>query len=120
MKHFDPATTNIVAVSKPMTRKEKISRLIGIVQNIPRINNPHQWEYLPQELRESYTMSGSIMEIAANDPIFQDAGLTNSTVGEFCRFFEISPSQFHDMACFCRHGEISTGHSYALSLGFIL
>lgn len=113
MKHVDPTT--IVTVP-PMTRKQKLLRLSKIVAQFSWIANPHKWEHLPLDQRDSYTLSGSIMDIASKDPVFKDAGLTGSTVGEFCAFFEMSQSQFHDLSCFCRHGETSSGISYATSL----
>lgn len=51
-------------------------------------------------------VSGSIFDLAMQDPLFRAAGLQGSTIAHGQRFFEISDEELHDLSCNCG-GQIS-------------
>lgn len=58
-------------------------------------------EYMHPEQRDALAWTGSIMEIASQDPIFRTAGLIEKTFGAFRKFFETSPEHVHAISCNC-------------------
>lgn len=89
-----------------MTKKEKLLRWARLVREVPY--QLHMWrglEYTPMDVLERLSDNYSAFSLAANDPIFQDAGIAGHTVGDSMRFFELSLVELHPFSCDC-HGTI--------------
>ena len=86
----------------PMSRRDKLLRFAKIMrehrQEIYIFSNieyygPADWD----ELRHPR----SAFALAAADPVFRGAGLTDSSAGAGAKFFELSRDDLHKFSCDC-------------------
>jgi hypothetical protein len=124
-QHVDPKAAVAVAAPvsmRPMTRIEKLQRLAQLfAKRREPIVNARRWEYIAgQQEKDALAWPNSVMEIAAADPVFRDAGLTGETVGDFRKFFELDNAAYHIFACNCHNGEVSTGGDMAFIANYLI
>lgn len=89
-----------------MTKKEKLLRWARLIREASY--QLYAWrgiEYCDMYQLNGLSNSNSAFSLAANDPIFQDAGIAGHTVGDSMRFFELSQTELHPFSCDC-HGTI--------------
>lgn len=87
-----------------LSLSERRQRLLGMLRNEYRGHRfilGHRLEHLPSDRRAAASWPGSIMSVAASDPILAAAGLRGETFGEFGKFFELSENQTHAVSCDC-------------------
>lgn len=92
----------VCLVDRPMTRKEKLSRLADLI----RQSNGDFVIFHRLETYDNYELSRishpySAFAMAANDPVFQKAGLKNDDVLSSMQFFELSRNELHEFSCDC-------------------
>src|SRR5882672_10066000 len=112
LSHAEVEALNTATPVKEMTRVEKLTRWASLLRKATHpIYMGHSIEYLPADTRNQTTWAYSPMYVAANDPVFQDAGLKDATIGEAKRFFEITDEQVHAFTCNC--GGVQSGKQMA-------
>lgn len=85
-----------------MTRREKLNRWSRLVrQHDTRIQLLHELEYMDIYQLRRTGMANTIFDIAANDPVFQQAGLASNDAAASVKFFEISRENLHHISCDC-------------------
>ncbi len=88
-----------------MTKAQKLERWAQIIDKSPiPLSTTHGLEYCASA--DLLQWRNSPMALAAADPVFQDAGLTGTTVGDVRKFFELSNEELHSFSCDC-HGSVS-------------
>lgn len=86
----------------PMSKKDKLMRLAQIV----RKSSFHFYLYhlLERQTPETWaetSISGSAFDVAARDPILQDAGFAGNTIADAKKFFELTREELHEFSCDC-------------------
>lgn len=85
-----------------MTRNDKLERWASVVEKYQHyLIQFDRLEHRTPVERERCSQPGSALDLASQDPVLKDAGLTGGTVGEVKKFFELSDQQIHEFSCNC-------------------
>ena len=106
----------------PMSRRDRLQRWASLLDLEPerRLNTLRETELYRPLQRGKIRGDVSPISIALADPVFRAQGLRDDTYGEAKRFFALSDRQIHEILCYCRFGETTTGHAAALAVNRLI
>ena|SRR3712207_5354020 len=117
-KHLDQLRSVADVQPKPMTRKERIERWIGLLERDPsrRLNSLGEIEFKPPAERALIREDNSPLTIAYEDPVLRADGLAGDRLGDVMRYFELSEGEAHYALCSCLGGRSMEASSFAQRL----
>jgi len=92
----------------PMSRRDKLLHFAAIVQRL----NSTQWYLLHKHMHleskstkvlRAVDARDSVLGLALTDPVFQEAGITGTTIGGVIDFLDITRHEMHSFACGCHN-----------------
>ena len=101
--------------ARPMPKAERLARWAAALEREgdKQLNTLFAIERMPRAKRLALRVDDSILSVAFKDPILRGEGLAGDSVGDVLRFFRISHSQLHEIACYCHHGPSMSARSAA-------
>ena len=101
-----------------MSRGDRLQRWARLLELDPerRLNTLRRTEYVNPSRRGPIRADASPISIALADPVLRAEGLRDDTYGEAKRFFDLSDRQMHEILCYCRFGETTSGRTAALAV----
>lgn len=104
-------------IRRKLSRRERLERWADVLDDNPgKLNALARIEYMRPAERPQARVANSPLEVAFNDPVLREGGLTGDRLGDAMAFFELSDRQAHRLFCDCHYAGSMTGAGLAVRL----